>query len=115
MQEVQGAVADLKENNCPRCLQPLAGKVARCPGCGQPIEGTSLALRLAIGVAGVIALVFAVVILYQSVRNEEASNAVAPIEEGQKTPEEVLFPTPAPDSGSKAAPKPEKKPPLNEK
>ena len=115
MQEVQRAVEDLKENKCPRCLQPLPGKVARCPGCGQPIQSSSLALRLAIGVAGVIALVFVIVLMYQTVRNEDAANKAAPTEDVHKTPEEELFPDPPPDTGSKEAPKAEKRPPLNER
>ena len=68
-----------------------------------------------IGFAGLIALIFAVALMYQTVREEDAGKDQAPTEEVQKTAEEELFPTPAPDDGTKEAPKPEKKPPLNEK
>ncbi len=115
MQEVQRAIADLKDNHCPRCLQPVPPKAARCPGCGQPIQTSSRVLRLIIGFAGLIALIFVIGLMYQTVRDEDAGKGAAPTEEVQKTPEEELFPPTAPDSGSKEAPKPEKKPPLNEK
>jgi len=115
MQEVQRAIADLKEHHCPRCLQAVPPKSARCPGCGQPIQTSSRALRLVIGFAGLIALLFAVALMYQTVRNEDAGKDDAATEEVKKTPEEELFPPPAPDDPNKEAPKPEKKPPLNEK
>ena len=115
MQEVQRAISDLKENHCPRCLQPLPGKVARCPGCGQPIQTSSRRLRLAIGIAGLVALIFAVALMYQTVRDEDSNSADVPTEDVQKSPEEELFPQTAPDNGTKEAPKPDKKPPLNEK
>ena len=104
----------MKDVNCPRCLQPLPGRVARCPGCGQPIQNSSLVLRLIIGVAGFLALIFVVVVMYQTARNEAAAQNAVPVEDVAKSPEEELFPPPAP-AGTKEAPKPEKRPPLNER
>ena len=79
------------------------------------MQSSARGLRLAIGFAGLIALLFAVVVMYQTVRNEDAGKAPVPVEEVQKTPDQELFPDPPPDNGNKEAPKPEKKPPLNEK
>ena len=115
MQEVQRASADIKGNHCQRCLQPVPAKVSRCPGCGHPIQDSSRVLKLLIGFVGLIALVFAIAVMYQTVRNEDASTSEVPVDQGAKTPEEELFPPVAPDNGKKEAPKPEKKPPLNEK
>ena len=115
MQDVQPATADLKGNHCPRCLQSVPEKSARCPGCGQPIQTSSRTLRLVIGVVGLIALIFAIALMYQTVRDEDANKDEVPTEEGQKTPEQELFPDKPADKGTKEAPKPEKKPPLNEK
>ena len=115
MPEVQRTIADLKDNHCPRCLQAMPPKSARCPGCGQPIQNSSRVLRLAIAIAGLIALIFAVVLVYQTVRDEDAAKAGVPIEAVPKTPEQELFPDPPRNSGSKEASKPEKKPPLNER
>jgi hypothetical protein len=115
MQEVPQAIANLKDNHCPRCLQPVPDRAARCPGCGQPVQSSSHVLRLVIGFAGMIAIIFLVVLIFQTVRIEDAGKSEAAVENGQKTPEEELFPPVAPDTGSKQAPTPEKKPPLNEK
>ena len=70
---------------------------------------------MAIGIVGLLALLFVVALVYQTAREDEANKSAVPTEEVQKTPEEELFPPTAPDDGTRAAPKPEKKPPLNER
>ena len=115
MQQVQRATVDSSDRHCPRCLQPVPAKVARCPACRTPVQTTSRVLRLAIGFAGLIALIFAVALMYQTVRNEDSDNGDVPTEEVQKAPDGALFPANSPEKGSSEAPKPEKKPPLNEK
>jgi len=76
---------------------------------------------MAIGVAGVLALVFAVLVLYQMVANEDAANAPPP--QDADAPQE-MFPGTKPANGSseaagsdkeKKASEPDKPPPLNEK
>ena len=93
----------------------MPDKAVRCPGCGQPIQSSSRALRLFIGLAGLIVLMVVMALIYHTVGIENGGEAEASIEKLQKTPEEELFPPVAPDNGSKESPKPEKKPPLNEK
>jgi hypothetical protein len=112
MQENQRLGADLKETKCPRCLQLLPGRVARCPNCNQPIQTSSRALRLAIGIAGLLALIFAMAMMYRTVYEEDLAKSESP--QVQKTPEEQLFPDP-PTQGSQTDRPPDKKPPLNEK
>ena len=104
---------DLKADRCPRCLQPVPPKAARCPGCLQPIHSLRL-LPFVIGVAGLLALVFAVILMYRMVRIEDAVNTPAPVDESLAD-RQVLLPDPPPE-GSKPSepPKPEKPPPLNE-
>ena len=111
---LQPMLQDLKTDRCPRCLQPVPPKAARCPGCLQPIHSLRL-LPFAIGVAGLLALVFAVILMYRMVRTEDAVNAPAPVDESLAD-RQVLLPDPPP-AGSKPAepPKPEKPPPLNER
>src|SRR5450631_137491 len=106
---------DVKAHFCPRCLQPVPSKVDRCPGCGQPIASRRF-LPLSIGVAGLLALVFAVLVIYQMVSNEDAANAPAPPDPATAEKQEALFsdPTPAKAQASEPA-KPEKRPPLDER
>jgi hypothetical protein len=117
---VEPIVPDLKTDHCPRCLQPVSPKVPRCLGCGQPIRSRR-SLPLLIGAAGVLVLVFAVLLMYQLVSNEDAANAPLPVDD-QKAQTQELFSDPPPNSISSEAAKPakpsstpEKRPPLNER
>jgi hypothetical protein len=108
---------DTKGDHCPRCLQPVPRKASRCPGCGQPIRSTRL-LTFAIGIAGLLVLLFAMLVMYRLVRNEDAANAPVPVDEDAAP--QPLFPDPPPASTAddKAKPdepaKPDKKAPLDE-
>ena len=65
---VQPDLEDIEAKRCPRCLQPVPPKASRCPGCGQPIHTLRL-LPLAIGAAGLLALVFALLVMFRMMRN----------------------------------------------
>jgi len=114
MQDNQRLGADLKETKCSRCLQLLPGKVARCPNCNQPVETSSRALRLGIGIAGLLALIFAMAMMYRTVYEEDLAKSASPRHEVQKSLDEELFPD-SPPQGSHPDRPPDKKPPLNEK
>ena len=85
---------DLKDERCPRCLQPVPPKAARCPGCRQPIHSLRL-LPFAIGVAGLLALVFAVILMYRMVSSEGCGQAPAPVDEIPRRPAGTLPDPPA--------------------
>src|ERR1035441_7190022 len=55
---------DTKGDRCPRCLQTVPPKASRCPGCGQPI-GSMRSLAFAIGIAGLLVLVFAMIVMFR--------------------------------------------------
>ena len=111
-------IEDTKGDHCPRCLQTVPRKASRCPNCGQPIRSTR-SLILAIGIAGLLVLLFAMLVMYKVMANEDAANAPAPVDENADHQQE-LFRDPAPASSSTEAAKPdeptrpEKKPPLDE-
>src|ERR1035441_10890913 len=67
---VQPGLEDIEAKRCPRCLQPVPPKASRCPGCGQPIHTLRL-LPLAIGAVGLLALVFALLVMFRMMRSEE--------------------------------------------
>ena len=104
---------DTKGDRCPRCLQTVPSKASHCPGCGQPIRSMR-SLTLAIGIAGLLVLVFAMIVMYQVVANEDAANTPTPVKENT-APREELLPDPPPDSRPHEPAKPEKKPPLDER
>src|ERR1017187_5758305 len=109
----QPVMEDTKGDRCPRCLQAVPPKARRCPGCGQPIH-SGRPLIFAIGIAGLLVLVFAMLVMYRLVANEDAANAPVPVEENA-APQEELLPDPAPASRPNQPAKPEKKPPLDER
>ena len=109
----QPILQDLKDERCPRCLQPLPVKASRCPGCGQPIHSSLRFVPIAIGIAGLLALVFAMVVMYQVVANEDAANAPAPVDANTPQQQQLFPDAPAADSTNQPA-KPDKAPPLNE-
>ncbi len=111
-------IDDTKGDHCPRCLQTVPRKASRCPGCGQPIRSTR-SLIFAIGIAGLLVLVFATLVMYRLARNEDAANAPVPVDENaDQKPELFRDPPPASSANEPAKPdqptKPEKKPPLDE-
>jgi hypothetical protein len=104
---------DLKAECCSRCLQPVPVEAPRCPRCGQPI-GSKRVLPLAIGVAGLLALVFAVFLMYRMVSNEDAAKAPPPPDPAAT--QQQLFPDPPPANSKASEPaRPEKRPPLDER
>jgi hypothetical protein len=110
---------DTKGDHCPRCLQTVPPKARRCPGCGQPIRSTR-SLIFAIGIAGLLVLLFAMVVMYKLAANEEAATAPVPVDENADQQQELFRdPPPASSANEPAKPdeptKPEKKPPLDEK
>jgi hypothetical protein len=87
--------------------------MSRCPGCGQPAYSLRL-LPFAIGVAGLLALVFALLLMYRVVRNEDSAGAPAPVDENAAEQQELL-PDPPPASKANEPAKPDKRPPLDER
>jgi hypothetical protein len=86
--------------------------VSRCPDCGQPIHFHSLRLLpFAIGTAGLLLLVFVMLVMYRMAKNEEAARVPALMDEN--APQQQLFRNPPP-ANSKAN-EPAKRPPLNER
>ena len=110
----QPTLPNPKADRCPRCLQPVPPKVERCPACFHPIQSFRL-LPWLIAAAGLLALVFAVVVMYRMVRTEDAINAPPPVDESLAD-RQVLLPDPPPEGSKPSQPaKPEKPPPLNER
>jgi hypothetical protein len=111
-------IEDTKGDRCPRCLQTVPPKARRCPGCGQPI-GSTRSLILAIGIAGLLVLVFAMLVMYKLAANEDAANAPVPVDENADQQQELFRDPPQGSSANEPAKpdqpaKPDKKPPLDE-
>ena len=104
---------DTKGDRCPRCLQTVSRKARRCPGCGQPIH-SARPFVFAIGIVGLLALVFAMLVMYQLVANEDAANAPVPVEENADQQQDPFRDPPRASRPDEPA-KPEKKPPLDER
>jgi hypothetical protein len=69
---------------------------------------------LVVGAACLMALLFVVLLMYRMMRNEDAANAPAPVDE-VRAEQQKLFPDPPPPNSKPAPPsKPDKPPPLNE-
>ena len=72
-------------------------------------------LPFVIGAAGLLALLFVVLLMYQMMSNEDAANAPAPVDE-VAAEQQKLFPDPRRPTASRPEPsKPDKPPPLNER
>ena len=106
-------IENTEGDHCPRCLQTVPRKASRCPNCGQPIRSVR-GLTLAIGIAGLLVLVFAMIVMYQSVANEDAAKAPVPVEVNV-APQEELLPDPPPVSRPNEPAKPENPPPFDER
>ena len=102
---------DPKADRCPRCLQTVPPRASRCPGCGQPIHSMR-PLIFAIGIAGALALVFVMLVMYRLARNEDAANAPVPVD--QNAAQQPLFPDSPPESSSEEPAKLDKNAPLEE-
>jgi hypothetical protein len=113
-EDVQPILEDLKTDRCPRCLQPVPPQASHCPDCRQPIHSMHL-LPFAIGAAGLILMMFVMLVMYRSVRNEDAATAPVAVEENADRQQDPMVPEPAANSSAKPAAKPEKRPPLDER
>ena len=60
---------------CHRCMQPVSDRAVRCPHCGTPQGPRRRATTVLIGSAALLALLFAVCVMFAAFRNEEARNA----------------------------------------
>jgi hypothetical protein len=111
----QPVLRDPNAEHCPRCLQVLPPKASRCPDCGQPIHFHSLRLLpFAVGIAGLLALVFVMFVMYRMAKNEEAARAPVPVDDNASQQE--LFHDSPPANGKANEPsKPDKRPPLDER
>ena len=98
---------------CTRCLQPVTGRTPRCPNCGHPISQGGRRLSLWIGVGGVSALLFVVLLMWLVVRNEDLQNAPVPVDEQTQAQQEILPETSKQAEKDTKPPEPEKQPPLN--
>ena len=72
-------------------------------------------LPFAIGAAGLILMMFVMLVMYRTARNEDAPTAPAAVEENADRQQDPMVPEPAAGSSAKPAAKPEKRPPLNER
>jgi hypothetical protein len=113
----QPVMEDPKGERCPRCLQNVPFGASRCPSCGQPIHSIR-SLLVAIGIAGLLVLVFVMLVMYKVMANEDAARAPVPVDEADQKQELLRDPPPASSADEPAKPdrptKPEKKPPLDE-
>ena len=115
-EDLQPILQELKDERCPRCLQPVPPDASHCPGCRQPIHSLRL-LPFAVGAVGLLLMVFVMLVMYRSARNEDAATAPVPVEENAAHTQDPLLPDPPPANSAKPArpAKPEKPPPLNER
>jgi len=97
---------------CPRCKQPVSFQDSRCPNCGERLSGMARSLTLWIGVGGVGAILFVVLLMWLVVYNEDVLKAPLPVDEQSASQQAPLLPETSKDAG-KEPPKPEKAPPLN--
>ncbi len=100
-------------DRCTRCLQPVPYRASRCPGCGQP-HASRRYLPLLIGTAGIFALAFVMALMYYAVWRADMMKADPLIDEGSEK-QEIMVETPPEGSKPAEPPKPEKKPPLNDR
>jgi hypothetical protein len=107
------SLEDVRVEFCPRCLQAVPRRASRCPACRQPIHGIRV-LPYAAGAVSLLILAVALFVMFQVVTRRPP----APVADHAPTPVEILKQEPAPvpaDSKPSPPPKPEKRPPLNER
>ena len=111
---IEPSSAELVVERCPRCLLPVPPKVPNCPDCRYPIHPLRL-LPFAIGGAGLLVLLFVLVVAFRVMRNDALLNAPVPYDSGAAQADPVHDPVSTDDATSPSKPsKPEKPPPLNE-
>jgi hypothetical protein len=59
---------------CHRCLQPIASSAQRCPNCGERLSPTNH-LSLFLGILGLLALVFAAIVMVKVMRTSDTDSA----------------------------------------
>src|SRR5262249_51761893 len=107
--------AATSSNLCPRCKQPVTFQDKRCPGCGQPLAGFTRNLTLWIGLGGVGAILFVVMLMWLVVRNDDLVKAPLPVDE-ETAPVQPDFPRNRETRKKKRAAQEKKRPPpLNRK
>jgi hypothetical protein len=102
-----------KSEVCPRCKQRLSFQETRCPNCGQPVSDMTRNLPLLIGVGGVGAILFVVLLMWLVVHNEDLMNAPVPVDEETAAKQTDILPDTSATTSQEPA-KPEKAPPLNQ-
>jgi hypothetical protein len=95
---------------CPRCLQPVPVKASRCANCGNKVNSFR-GLPILVGIVGMAALVFVIVIMFQVVRNVDIESAPP---EKQQDDSGMTQDKPGMSSEQGKPDKPEKPPPLNQ-
>ena len=107
---MQPAAPKRSNEICARCLQPVAAKASRCPHCGNKVNAYR-GLPIVVGIVGMIALVFVIVIMFQVVQNVDIESA--PPAQQQDDPI-TAQPKPGMSSEQEKPQKQEKPPPLNQ-
>ena len=98
---------------CVRCKQPLAFQEPKCPNCGQPVSGMTRNLPLLIGVGGVGAILFVVLLMWLVVHEEDVMNRPVPVDDETAARQTEILPDTTSSSADKESAKPDKAPPLN--
>ena len=101
-------------DRCTRCLQPVPYRASRCPACGQP-HARRRYLPLLIGTAGIFALAFVMALMYYAAWRADMMKADPLVDSGGPEKQEIMVETPSEGGKPADPPKPEKKPPLNDK
>ena len=109
---VQPSLEDLRVERCARCLQPVPPGSSRCPGCRQPIHRLRVP-PLALGAAGLLALVLALFVAFRLMRTEPVASG--PVDEAPAQKIELSSEPPPANNTPSQPPQPEKRPPLNER
>ena len=97
---------------CVRCKQPLSFQEPKCPNCGQPVSGMTRNLSLLIGVGGVGAILFVVLLMWLVVHEEDVMNRPVPVDDETAARQSEILPDTT-SSADKEPAKPDKAPPLN--
>src|SRR4051794_38850605 len=108
---------------CARCLQPIASDSVRCTHCGQPIHNPRRLIFLMVAAAGVLAVIFMLVIMYRvvyladleeagPVESEQSAAPAAQFSDASTTSQEA--PPPPKDAKPPEPLAPDKPPPLNQ-
>jgi uncharacterized paraquat-inducible protein A len=69
---------------CSRCSQLVAPVGNRCPRCGSPMKVHTMRLPIVIGIAGVLALLFVVVLMVMVIQNADVENGAPTVQRSQQ-------------------------------